>query len=332
LFGVPVIVLGSGETSASVTRQLQRRPDLGLLPVAILDDDMRTWGADIEGVPVCGPISFSENFCKEIQVAVIAMPELNRENLLRLVQRLAFPTIIIVPNLSGIETLWTMSRDLGGVLGIEVRKNLLLARNRLSKKVLDYAIAVPAFVLSLPCLAICALWIRIVSPGPVLFRHEREGKDGWPIKVWKLRTMHPDAEKLLRDYLTANPEQDEAWKRCYKLKNDPRIIRGIGWFLRVSSLDELPQLWNVLRGDMSLVGPRPFPFYHLESFSKAFRILRRSTSPGLTGLWQVSERSDGDLSAQEAQDTYYIRNWSLWLDIYILLRTIRTVVLPKGAY
>ncbi|MGI9073662.1 MAG: sugar transferase [Bryobacteraceae bacterium] len=197
---------------------------------------------------------------------------------------------------------------------------------------LDCAIAGPAFLICAPLIAVCALWIKATSRGPVLFRQEREGADGKRITVWKLRTMYPDAEGVLADYLEANPDEKLNWLRHYKLKKDPRVVAGVGWFLRHSSLDELPQLWNIIRGDMSLVGPRPFPYYHLNSFSNSFRNLRTSVTPGLTGLWQVSERSDGDLMNQEAEDTYYIRNWSLWLDIYILLCTVRTVLIPRGAY
>jgi lipopolysaccharide/colanic/teichoic acid biosynthesis glycosyltransferase len=218
------------------------------------------------------------------------------------------------------------------VLGLEVKKNLLVPGNRLLKRLLDYAIAAPVFLASLPVLAVAAGWIKMASPGPVLFRQEREGPKGKRIMMLKLRTMHLDAERLLAEYLERNPEEKLNWLRFFKLKNDPRVLPRIGWFLRRYSLDELPQLWNVLRGEMSLVGPRPFPYYHLDQFPASFRNLRASVMPGVTGLWQVTARSDGDLKVQEVEDTYYIRNWSPWLDIYILLRTVHTVLTAKGAY
>lgn len=207
-----------------------------------------------------------------------------------------------------------------------------IQNRRVLKRILDFVIAVPLALASAPFVGFWALWIKIVSPGPAFFLQEREGKAGKRIVIYKLRTMHQDAEQVLLKYLEANNEENAKWLRHYKLKKDPRVIPGIGWFLRRYSLDELPQLWNVLRGDMSLVGPRPFPEYHLNSFPAPFRTLRASVMPGVTGLWQVSTRSDADLNVQEAEDTYYIRNWSLWLDIYILLRTVQTVIMPNAAY
>lgn len=330
--GQPVVILGAGKTGSLVAHALRREYDLGFVPVGFLDDDPQKWGQTIEGIPVVGPLSSVKAFEGNAKVVLVAMPGMNRERLADLVQSLSFPNIILVPDLFGIQSLWITSRDLGGVLGLEVRKNLLVPSNRLLKRVLDYVIALPLFLLTAPFLGVCAGCIKIISPGPAFFRQEREGRGGRRITVYKLRTMYPKSERLLQEYLARRPDESAAWFEHYKLKKDPRILPGLGWFLRRYSLDELPQLWNVLRGDMSLVGPRPFPYYHLGSFPEAFRALRASVTPGLTGLWQVSERSDGNLRVQEMEDTYYIRNWSLWLDLYILMRTVQTMFSPKGAY
>ncbi|MBV9670339.1 MAG: undecaprenyl-phosphate galactose phosphotransferase WbaP [Acidobacteriales bacterium] len=330
--GMPILILGAGRTGARVVRTLQNERDLGFVVVGLLDDDPEKWGSSIHGVPILGPLSEAEAFSGRAKAALVAIPGMHRELLADLVQNLSFPNVIVVPDLFGIQSLWITSRDIGGMLGLEVKKNLLVPSNRALKRGLDYAISLPAFLLSLPFLTLFALWIKAASPGSPFFVQEREGKNGRRIRIIKLRTMHHDAEQLLAEYLAENPDEEMKWYRYYKLRQDPRILSGIGTFLRRYSLDELPQLWNVLRGDISLVGPRPFPSYHLNGFGSGFRKLRASVMPGVTGLWQVSARSDGDLEVQESQDTYYIRNWSLWLDIYILSRTILTVLLPKGAY
>ncbi len=144
--------------------------------------------------------------------------------------------------------------------------------------------------------------------------------------------MVPDAEERLAEYLKANPAARFEWQRYVKLRKDPRVVPVVGSFLRRSSIDELPQLWNVIRGEMSLVGPRLFPRYHVERFERDFRRLRRQVPPGMTGLWQVNHRSSGDLSLQQTADSYYVHNWSLWLDLWILLRTGRIVLTGSGAY
>ena len=150
--------------------------------------------------------------------------------------------------------------------------------------------------------------------------------------MWKVRTMVPDAEERLAEYLRTDPVARFEWQRFVKLRHDPRIVPVVGKFFRRFSVDELPQLWNVVRGDMSLVGPRLFPRYHLERFPRDFRKLRRQVPSGMTGLWQVRYRNNGDLSLQQRADAYYIHNWSLWLDLWIVLRTARIVLTGAGAH
>ncbi len=332
LWGIPVAILGAGRTGRMVARCLKRDRALGLVPVVALDDDEAKWNTTVEGVPVLGPLCRVGELHGEIRAILLAMPALEKERLTSLLHNLSFPHIILIPNLFGIQSLWVATRDFGGVLGLEIKKNLLLPSNRLLKRALDVALGIPMLAVSVPILGLLAVWVKLVDRGPAFYSQWREGADGAPIRVWKLRTMYQNADKLLEEYLNRHPEERAHWRRHFKLRRDPRILPGVGRFLRRSSLDELPQLWNVLRGEMSLVGPRPFPDYHLRSFANDFRRLRCSVRPGITGLWQVSSRSDGDLEVQQSQDTYYIRNWSLWLDLHILIRTVGVVLARQGAY
>lgn len=206
------------------------------------------------------------------------------------------------------------------------------ANDRLIKRSLDLALAVQLLLLSAPVILVLATVVRLVSPGPAFFTQVREGLEGKPFRAWKLRTMHPDAEERLKRHLAEHPSAQAEWNRYMKLKHDPRLLPGIGRFMRRWSLDELPQLWNVVKGEMSLVGPRAFPDYHLQAFDSEFRALRRKVKPGITGYWQVRVRSNGGLEVQQKLDSYYIHNWSLWFDVYILARTVTTVLKGHGAY
>jgi Undecaprenyl-phosphate galactose phosphotransferase WbaP len=331
-WGIPVVLLGSGEAGRVLARTLRREPELGLQPIAFLDDRPSSWNTLLEEIPVLGPLSMAGALEHRAQAAILMQADLAQENVSRLLRDLNFPRIIVMPDLSGIAGLWVSARDISGCLGLEIKNNLLVRRNHVLKRWMDQIVALPLFILSLPVMAAAAVWIKLLSRGPAFYRQMREGFDGQRIPVWKLRTMHLDGDKILDAWFETHPEDHAHWTRFFKLKRDPRVLPGIGFLLRRMSLDELPQLWSILKGEMSLVGPRPLPNYHLEQFPPEFRTFRTRVLPGLTGLWQVSARSDGDMSVQEALDTYYIRNWSPWLDLYILARTVAAVLLARGAY
>ena len=172
--------------------------------------------------------------------------------------------------------------------------------------------------------------MKLSSRGPVLYANDRIGRDGKRFKMWKFRSMFINSAAVLDEHLDANPDLREQWETNLKLKYDPRITR-IGRFIRKTSLDELPQLWNVIKGEMSLVGPRPILLEEQSRYGEYFRIYT-SVSPGITGLWQVSGRSNTSYEERLQLVAYYVHNWSLWLDIYLLLRTVRIVLFGRGAY
>ncbi len=197
------------------------------------------------------------------------------------------------------------------------------------KRVLDVAGAIVLGVVFSPLMIVIALLMRRRG-GEVIYRHRRVGREGRMFECLKFRTMVPNADQVLRQLLESNPELKAEWVRDHKLRNDPRITR-IGRFLRRTSLDELPQLWNVLRGEMSLVGPRPVVREELLRYGRNVRTYL-AAKPGITGLWQVTGRNDTDYRRRVVLDTYYVRNQSLALDLYILLKTTGVVLGGSGAY
>lgn len=202
-----------------------------------------------------------------------------------------------------------------------------LQRAKLVFDVLATLAAAPAV---LPLVAILAVMIKFGSEGPVFYAHERIGRGGRRFRAWKFRTMVRGGEQVLRDHLAANPEARAEWGRNHKLRRDPRVT-GIGRVLRITSLDELPQLWNVLRGEMSLVGPRPIVDEEVSKYGALLGVYTR-VRPGITGLWQVSGRNNTTYEERVAFDCLYVRNWSPWLDVRILVRTVGVVFRGKGAY
>ena len=223
----------------------------------------------------------------------------------------------------------TTAEKAAALVGTRFKSRLLIPRYRYLKRALDVGIIVLMSPLLLPLIAVLYMVVRMSSPGPVFYSQRRPGRRGIPFSAWKFRTMVVDSEAYLEKYLNANPEMREAWEREGKLKNDPRVTK-IGKFLRRSSLDELPQVWNVFIGQMSLVGPRPILMTQIPEY----RVydLYTAVPPGITGLWQTSGRSNTSFEERLAYDAHYVRNWTPWYDLYILIRTIKTVLLQEGAY
>ncbi len=241
-----------------------------------------------------------------------------------------FYFIKVIPELGEFDFANMNILDYDGNLMLEGRYNLLSPIRMLLKRILDTLAAIILLFLLSPVFFLISMIIKITSPGPIFFAQRRIGRNGKEFKCLKYRTMVINAEEILEKWLRENPEIKEEYEKDFKLKNDPRIT-GIGNFLRKTSLDELPQLINVIKGDMALVGPRPIVRKEIEKYGEYSETLFR-VLPGITGMWQISGRNDIDYKDRIELDMYYIKNWSVWLDLIILLKTIPAVLKRKGAY
>jgi Undecaprenyl-phosphate galactose phosphotransferase WbaP len=255
-----------------------------------------------------------------------------------------FHRLILVSSLHGVMMSSLQVHDFEGMMGVELNKNLLNPFEVFIKRSMDIVLSLLALSVMLPVGALACLLIWLESPGPVFYTQLRVGKNRRDvtekdrvssrhvrrINIYKFRTMVVDAERRLEEYLKENPQARAEWDLHQKLRHDPRITR-VGAFLRKFSLDELPQLINVLKGEMSLVGPRPIMLDQVPLYGDILNIYH-SVRPGLTGLWQVSGRNRTSFEERAAFDEYYVHNWSIWLDIYILLRTVWVVLSRDGAY
>jgi Undecaprenyl-phosphate galactose phosphotransferase WbaP len=330
-WGHPVLVFGAGKTGRMLVRTLRKNPGLGLKPVALLDDNPDRHGT-VEAVPVIGRLQLAPVIARDLRVqyALIAMPGVPHRRLLELIERYgsAFSHLHVIPDLFGFSSLGVPTKDFGGVLGLEVRQQLLLPLPCIVKRSMDVVFAISGGLCILPILAILALLIKLDSKGSAFYIQRRLGRDGEDFDAFKFRTMHGDGEKRLTELLNSSPELRKEYETYHKLKNDPRITR-FGRFLRKYSLDELPQLWNVIKGEMSLVGPRPYLEREIPEMGDKRCIILRAL-PGMTGMWQVNGRNRALFSERLEMDVHYVRNWSPWLDIYLLARTFSVVISGSG--
>ena len=335
LFGTPVVVLGGGNTGSFTIRELQKDAGLGLVPVAVFDDDPAKHGTVVEGVPVLGCINAAVTWTAPYSVdhAILSLSGIGNARLVEMSEHISrrYTTVSMVADTLGLGSLWITPQTFGRCLALRVKSPRFSARHLRVKRVTDLAVAIPATIIATPIVAIAALLVAILDRGSPFYYQNREGINGTRIRVWKIRTMVRDAERRLHEYLDMDAGARDEWDRSMKLRSDPRVIPFIGSFLRRSSIDELPQLGSVLLGTMSLVGPRPLPDYHLARFEPKFLDLRRQVKPGISGYWQVTDRSDSDVEQHQVADRYYIQNWSLWLDLWVLFRTGEAVLSRRGA-
>lgn len=332
-WGMPAVILGDDAAATEVARTLRERPMLGLRPVACVSPQGDPASSAVQcGLDYCASDSEAQRRYPHAYALLLLDGFESDEARQRIVDATArFRNVLIMPPFStGGARLWVSAMDIGGLLGLLVRQNLLDANRIRLKRAIDLLCTLGGAILTLPLILAIAAWIRMDSPGSPFFTQRRIGQNGREIHILKFRTMVRNAECVLRDCLDADPELHAEWTRDQKLKCDPRIT-PVGAFLRKTSLDELPQLWNVLKGEMSLVGPRPIVQDEVDKYGEVFDLYIR-VKPGITGIWQTSGRNDVTYRQRVEMDRYYICNWSVWFDIWILARTIPVVLRRDGAY
>jgi Undecaprenyl-phosphate galactose phosphotransferase WbaP len=334
LWGKPVIILGYPDSSVRLVNLLKQEWGLGYMPVGLSENHLIPAGNEFRTTTYATTLTRAMDLGRrrKIDTCILATPHTRREHLAEMVHMVSetFQHVMVMPNLTGITNVAVVARDLSGHLALEIKHNLLKPWAQRLKRALDLFGAVVGGLFLCPFLLAIAVVIKLDAPGPVLFGHRRLGARDKHLLCWKFRTMRVDAERMLNEYLQRHPSSQAEWEQNQKLRDDPRVTR-IGRFLRKTSLDELPQLWNVLRGEMSLTGPRPIVDEEVSKYDKDYELYRR-IRPGMSGFWQVGGRSEIGYKIRVAMDAYYVRNWSVWLDITILARTVKIVLFGRGAY
>jgi Undecaprenyl-phosphate galactose phosphotransferase WbaP len=331
-WGIPVLVCGNDPATVRLYHWLGENRHLGLRPVGVIADrDALEVGADDTWYAGSWEQAHEVAVKRGVYWAVVLPPEMKHEAISQLIVDYLYtmPHVHVLSEITGMPDHWN-PQQINGLNGIHLQQNLMLPLPRLTKRCMDLAAAIAGTIVLLPLLFYIAVAVKMSSRGPIVYYHERYGRNNRLFNAWKFRTMFQNADLVLEHYLDEHPELQEEWKRDHKLRYDPRVTR-IGRFLRKTSLDELPQLWNVIRGDMSLVGPRPIVEAEIEKYGHYYG-LYTMVKPGITGLWQVSGRNNTTYDERVQLDAYYVRNWSPWMDLFLLLRTIRIVLFAKGAY
>ena len=330
-----LIMVGVHETSLQVIRNIKKNRTMGYEVSAFIEDSPELIGKKFEGIKVLGPISKIRDISKSFQSKdiMVATPHKSRKefkNILSLCEQNC-ESMWIIPRSGDFITEGINIEVIGDIFTLYLKRNLVKPWNLFFKNFFETLFALLLALLAMPFILIIALMIKLDTKGSVFFIQERIGKDQKLFPLYKFRSMYNDNESRLNKYLESNKKARHEWEKYKKLKDhDPRITR-VGRFIRKFSLDELPQLFNVLKGNMSIVGPRPYLPEEIKDSLTSLNIITR-VKPGLTGLWQVSGRSNIPFKERLRIDEYYIRNWSIWMDIVILLKSLKAIFSRKGAF
>lgn len=332
---IPVIIIGAGKTAKLLLQSFERHPIMRYEIIGFIDDNPICKGL-LKKYPLLGNFeNIEEIICKnKVQNVIVCAPGLPPDRLIYLINKLEImvKNVSFVPELIGLPAANVSVQGLmeENMLLVNVKNNLARPYYRFIKRIFDICFITITCWITIPIMIIIACCVYFSSSGAIIFAHKRIGQHGKEFKCFKFRTMVKNSEEALSKYLKNNPDARREWNRDFKLKNDPRITK-VGHFLRKTSLDELPQLVNVLKGEMSLVGPRPIINEEVSKYGSYIQDFYL-VSPGITGVWQVSGRSDTTYEERVHMDSWYVHNWSIWIDIVYLIKTIKIVIKAKGAY
>jgi undecaprenyl-phosphate galactose phosphotransferase len=331
----PVLLMGAGKTAEILLEHITKEPGISYRFIGFLED-YEPNPVVAAKLPRLGMFAEAAEVIRKtgVQKVMVIAPGLNQQK----IQDIVYELQPLVKNISFIPDMGTLplaTMDLeslvdGHIVMFRLRNNLKNKWNRTVKFVFDWIATLLGGIVIAPVFLLISLWIKLDSPGPAIFKQKRIGQHGREFYCYKFRTMCVDAQARLDELLETDEKARQEWKENFKLKDDPRITHS-GKFLRSTSLDELPQIFNVLKGEMSLVGPRPIisqEIHYYGKFIEDYYMVR----PGITGRWQTSGRSDTGYERRVQMDTWYVRNWDFWFDIVLLWRTMKVVIQQKGAY
>lgn len=332
---LPVLLVGSGEIPEGLLSHIENDSGMGYHFIGYLGKCLPQ-EAVAANIPLLGSDRNAPDVIRKtgVQNVLVIAPDCSNYQVQEIVSRLQplVREISFIPDMGSLPLANMSSVTLvdGRVVALFLRNNLAVRRNQIFKRCFDICLTLAGLIVVAPLLLLIAVWIYNDSPGPVIFKHTRIGKNGKKFECYKFRTMCVDAQARLESLLATDIGVREEWEKYFKLKDDPRITKS-GAFLRKTSLDELPQVFNVLKGEMSLVGPRPIINEEIPRYGE-YIFDYYMVLPGITGAWQTSGRNDVNYQERVQMDSWYVRNWNMWLDIVLLCRTVKVMLDKKGAY